>query len=244
MVTLPVKPNILVFLPTYNESGNIESIIADLLALDTCLEILVIDDQSPDGTGLIVEELSKNNPRIHLISRMPPRGRGLAGRDGFIWFRENHRYDVLVEMDADYSHHPKYVLSLVEALRTADAAIGSRFADGGRETGRSMGRQVTSLAANMYLRMILGTGTRDCTSGFRAFRRETVERMNLAAFRSTGPTIVTEVLFELLKNKERITEVPIVFENRKWGDSKLSPAILLKSLCYPLKLRFGNKFRH
>lgn len=233
---------LLVLLPTYNEAGNLPRLTDELLALDPAVDVLVMDDQSPDGTGKMAQEMAAKSPRIHAVLRPPPRGRGLAGRDGFTWFQQHPEYDILVEMDADFSHHPRFIPSMVEALSHADAVTGSRFVTGGSETGRTLGRQITSLLANSYLRFIFRTRVRDCTSGFRAFTQRAFEGIDFTNYRSVGPTIVTELLYDLQRRGRRIAEVPIQFEDRVWGESKLSPAILARSLWYPLVLRFGRLF--
>lgn len=233
---------LLVLLPTYNEAGNLPRLTEALLALDPAVDVLVMDDQSPDGTGKIALEMSEHNPRIHAILRPPPRGRGLAGRDGFTWFQRHPEYDILVEMDADFSHHPRFIHAMVAALENADSVTGSRFIEGGSETGRTVGRQITSLLANSYLRFIFRTRVRDCTSGFRAFTQHALAGIDFTRYRSVGPTIVTELLFDLQRRGRRIAEVPIRFEDRVWGESKLSPAILARSLWFPLALRFGRVF--
>jgi len=233
---------LLALLPTYNEAGNLARLIETLLELDPAVDVLVMDDQSPDGTGTMAREMAAGNSRIHAVLRPPPRGRGLAGRDGFTWFQDHPEYDILVEMDADFSHQPRFIPAMVAALDHADAVTGSRFVAGGGEAGRTRGRQMTSLFANSYLRFIFRTRVRDCTSGFRAFTRRAFEGIDFTSYRSTGPTIVTELLFDLQRRGRRIAEVPILFEDRVWGESKLSPAILLRSLWFPLMLRFGRRF--
>jgi len=231
---------VLVFLPTYNESGNIRRLIDELLALPCRPDVLVVDDQSPDGTGDIVQRLAESDSRVHLVSRPSPRGRGLAGRDGFAWFQRHPEYDVLVEMDADFSHQPKFIPALVEPVRDrdVDVVVGSRFAPGGGEVGRPASRQWISKLANTYLRFVLMTRLGDCTSGFRAFGRRAFAGVDFGAYRSQGPTIVTETLFDMIRRQRRLTEVPILFEERAWGDSKLSWKILVRSLFFPLSMRW------
>lgn len=239
MIAIParLRGRLLAFLPTYNEAGNIEALIDALLALDSRLDVLVVDDRSPDGTGELVARRAAQDPRVKLVSRDPPRGRGLAGRDGFTWFQRHPEYGVLVEMDADFSHHPRFLPALVAGLADADAVIGSRFTAGGRETGRSAWRRYTSLLANAYLRFVLRTRQGDCTSGFRAFTQKALAGIDFTKYVSGGPTIVTELLFDLIRRGCRIAERPITFEDRRWGDSKLSPVILARSLWFPLWMR-------
>lgn len=228
---------VVVFLPTYNEAGNIRQLIEALLALGPTVSVLVIDDQSPDGTGNIVADMAKANSRIMLISRQPPRGRGLAGRDGFIWFQQHPEYDVLVEMDADFSHHPSAIPELVAGLADADVVIGSRYVPGGGEVGRSNDRKWISSLANAYLRFVLRTRQRDCTSGFRVFSRAALTGLDFTQYVSVGPPIVTELLFDLLRHRRRIIERPIIFTDRVKGVSKLTKRILIDSLWFPLYLR-------
>ncbi|MBF0410547.1 MAG: polyprenol monophosphomannose synthase [Candidatus Riflebacteria bacterium] len=231
------------FLPTYNEAGNIGRIIDEILALKCSPHVLVIDDQSPDGTGQIVQEKAAADSRIHFISRLPPRGRGLAGRDGFSWFQAHPEFDLLVEMDADFSHQPKYIDDFVQHIGEADVLIGSRFAEGGGETGRPWSRQLISAAANKYLGFVLKTKVKDCTSGFRTFTQKSLSGIDFTKYKSTGPTIVTEVLFDLIRRKRKIAEYPIIFEERAWGDSKLSWKVLVRSLFFPLGMRFAKLFK-
>ena len=234
--------NILTFLPSYNESANIIPLCEDLLALGPKLSILVVDDQSPDGTGRLVEEFARVNPRVLLISRPPPRGRGLAGRDGFIWFQKHQEFDLLVEMDADFSHRPEDIPTLVEASSGTDVVIGSRYISGGREVGRTSDRQWISSLANAYLRFVLQTRQRDCTTGFRLFRRSAFADIDFSGYVSIGPSIVTELLFDLLRRKKHIVESPITFVDRVNGESKLTPRILFTSLWFPLYLRLRRIF--
>ncbi|HNV70306.1 MAG TPA: polyprenol monophosphomannose synthase [Candidatus Ozemobacteraceae bacterium] len=234
---------VVAFLPTYNEAGNIKKIIEALLDLGPTVSVLVIDDQSPDGTGDIVADIARTNPRVLLISRPPPRGRGLAGRDGFIWFQQHPEFDILVEMDADFSHHPSAIPSLIAGLDEADVVIGSRYIAGGGEVGRPSDRKWISSLANAYLRFVLRTRQRDCTSGFRVFKRSAFAGLDFSRFVSVGPPIVTELLFDLLRHRRRIVERPIIFADRVEGTSKLTTRILIDSLWFPLWLRLRRHLR-
>ena len=238
------SPKVLAFLPTYNEAGNIRPLMETLLALGPTVSVLVIDDQSPDGTGAIVAELARQNPRILLISRQPPRGRGLAGRDGFIWFQNHPEFDILVEMDADFSHQPDAIPGLIEGLDQADVVIGSRYVPGGGEVGRPNDRKWISALANAYLRFVLRTRQRDCTTGFRVFRRSAFTGLDFSQYVSVGPPIVTELLFDLIRHRRRIVERPILFADRVEGVSKLTTRILIDSLWFPLYLRLRRHMRN
>ena len=178
-------------LPTYNEAENIRPLIAELLQTDPGLEVVVIDDHSPDGTWQIVEELAAADPRVHLIHRTTERGRGTAGIAGFIWARD-YGADAVVEMDADFSHHPRFVPSLLEPVRAnkAEVVIGSRLVAGGAEAGRHPARKVITLLANFYIQTVLGLRVRDCTSGFRVFSRKALESIPWEIMNARGPEIV------------------------------------------------------
>ncbi|MCX7626346.1 MAG: polyprenol monophosphomannose synthase [Candidatus Sumerlaeaceae bacterium] len=230
---------IVVTLPTYNEAENIAPLIEQILALGDEFEVLVIDDDSPDRTWEIVMRLSKSEPRVQLIRRIGERGRGTAGLVGFKWAREEGA-DVVVEMDADFSHQPKFIPSLLEPIRSgeADIVIGSRLVGGGGETGRSPLRTLITLFANSYIRFVLGLPIRDCTSGFRVFNRRALESLPWEHMRCQGPEIVQEVLHEARKLGLKIVERPIIFEERRAGQSTFNLKIMLRSFLYMIRLRF------
>jgi dolichol-phosphate mannosyltransferase len=230
---------IVVTLPTYNEAENIGPLIEELLALGDEFEVLVIDDDSPDRTWEIVWRLSKTEPRVHLIRRIGERGRGTAGLVGFKWARDEGA-DAVVEMDADFSHQPRFIPALLEPIRRGEAniVIGSRLVPGGGETGRSPIRTVITLLANAYIRLILGLPIRDCTSGFRVFDRQALERLPWEKMRCRGPEIVQEVLHEARKAGLKMVERPIIFEERRAGQSTFNVKIMLISLLYMIRLRF------
>lgn len=227
-----------IVLPTYNEAENISKVINLIKGLHPHWSILVIDDSSPDGTAGIVEDLGKKIDNIYLIKRDGERGRGLAGVCGFdLALKEGS--DIIVEMDADMSHHPRYLANLVREIENYDVIIGSRYIKGGGEMGRPLSRRVISRLANLYLRIILGISIRDWTSGYRCFRREALNSI-LSDIKSKGPSIVEEVLFKIRKKGFKIKEVPITFYERERGASKLSLKILFKTLLYPIYLRLAS----
>lgn len=230
---------IVVTLPTYNEAENIGPLIEQLLALGDEFEVLVIDDDSPDRTWEIVLRLSKTEPRVHLIRRIGERGRGTAGLVGFKWARDKGA-DAVVEMDADFSHQPKFIPSLLEPIRSGEAniVIGSRLVSGGGERGRSPVRTLITVLANAYIRLVLGLPIRDCTSGFRVFDRRALETLPWERMRCRGPEIVQEVLHEARKAGLKMVERPIIFEERRAGQSTFNVKIMLRSLLYMLRLRF------
>ncbi|MBX3729389.1 MAG: polyprenol monophosphomannose synthase [Candidatus Sumerlaeia bacterium] len=226
---------ILVTLPTYNESENILPLIEALLGVSRNLEVVVVDDDSPDGTWRLVGGLAEKNPRVHLVHRRGERGRGSAGVAGFRKALDLGA-DVVVEMDADWSHHPRFLRQMLRATRRADMVIGSRLVAGGRETGRSPLRTVITLAANTYIRVLLGLPVRDCTSGYRVYRRWVLERIRWERVHSNGPAIVQELLVAAHAMGARIAEVPITFEERRAGKSTLNSKILLAGLAAQWRL--------
>ena len=229
---------IFVMIPTYNERENIKSLIRQIFNLKIKnLHIAVVDDNSPDGTWKIVREISKKNMHIHLLRRMNYRGRGYAGRDGFIYCIK-HGADVVIEMDADMSHNPKYIPLMIKELRNADLVLGSRMIKGGEQIGRSFIRQIITNLANFYVRVMLGLSVKDGNSGFRCFKRKVLEGINPERLESKGPSIVQEVLFKAHLKGFKIKEVPITFVDRTKGISKLGFAQLTAGYFMVLKLKF------
>lgn len=231
---------IMTTLPTYNEAENIKPLMDEILALRSDMEIVVIDDNSPDGTWRIVGEAAAQNPRIHLIHRKNERGRGSAGAAGFA-FAVKSGADFIVEMDADFSHHPRFIPSLLKTAEHADVVIGSRLIEGGGETGRSPVRTLITHLANFYIRLVLGLKAKDCTSGYRVFRRAVFEAIKPETLASNGPAIVQEVLWRCRQNGFRIAEAPILFEERRGGKSTFNTKIMLAGLWAVLKLRFKKQ---
>ncbi len=228
-------------LPTYNESDNVLLLARQLLALDPGFEVLVIDDDSPDGTWRLVRDAGRDEPRLHLLHRRGVRGRGSAGRDGFV---EALRMgaDVVVEMDADFSHQPRYVRSLVERLDRAGSPVGlvlgSRAVAGGRDADRGLARQLLTRCANLYIRVLLGLPVRDCNSGFRCWRRATLEAIDVGSAFSSGPAIVQELLYKTARRGIAIAEVPIEFSERAAGTSTLNLRILMQGYTTVLRMRW------
>lgn len=224
-------------LPTYNERLNIASLIAAVLETSPDMEVLVIDDDSPDGTWQVVEELARGNARVHLLHRTQDRGRGTAGVAGFRKALELGA-DIVVEMDADWSHHPRFLPGMVTATQSADVVIGSRLIPGGGETGRNGMRTVITHAANLYIRALLALPARDCTSGYRVFKRWVLERIDWDRVQARGPAVVQEVLLAAHRVGARIVEFPILFEERRAGNSTFNTRILLAGLAAQWRLRF------
>ena len=235
------RPAVVVTLPTYNESENILPLVAEILALGPGFEVVVIDDHSPDGTWKIVEEAARTEPRLHLIHRTQDRGRGRSGRDGFVRALEMGA-NVVVEMDADFSHQPRYVPQMLRVLNSSTPPVGlvlgSRGAPGGRDADRGFVRRSITVLANAYIRLFLGVRVRDCNSGFRAWKRSTLEAIRVQDTFSPGPAIVQELLFKTARARIGIAEVPIEFHNRLHGESTLTFRLLLQGFFAVLRLRW------
>ena len=223
----------LVILPTYNERRTIEELIQEILALG--LDVLIVDDNSPDGTGERVKALAFEESRIHLIQRPRKMGLGSAYREGFR-FALSGSYERVFEMDGDGSHRPTYLPRLLGALRDADVAIGSRYVKGVSVIDWPIGRLVLSYLANLFCRVVTGLPLHDTTAGFKGFRRRSLEALDLDRIHSEGYSFQIEVNFLLHRKGFRFKEVPIVFEDRDIGVSKMSRRIILEAVGLVFKL--------
>lgn len=224
-------------IPTYNEAENVRALVEALLAVDPALEVLVTDDASPDGTAQIVAAMARENPRVHLLLRTEDRGRGRAGRAGFVKALELGA-DVALELDADFSHHPRHVPALLAALERADVVLGSRHVPGGQDLGRPWWRQMLTRASNVYAGTLLGLPVKDCNSGFRAWSRKALLAVDVESAFSPGPAIVHELLYKARVAGMRLAEVPITFQERELGESTLTFAKLLRSYVTVFRLRW------
>jgi dolichol-phosphate mannosyltransferase len=234
-----VNPSALVIVPTYNERGNLPTLIDELMAHDN-VRVMVVDDQSPDGTGALAEELAARHPgRVEVMHRTGRRGLGRSYIDGI---RKGlaEDVDVICQMDADLSHNPEHLPALVAATDTYDLVIGSRYLNGISVVNWPLRRIVLSTMANGYIRAVTGLSAHDCTSGFRAWRREALARIPLAAVISDGYAFLVETLYEASRRGCRIGEVPIIFIERREGQSKLSKRVLMESLVAPWRLRLRS----
>lgn len=220
--------NLIFFIPTYNEKENVIELLKALHGLYTQASFVVVDDDSPDGTGQALDDLSRTIPGITVMHRKE-RGRGTAGREGLQKALQLGA-DAVVEMDADFSHRPEDVGKLLEALNNSDLVIGSRYVPGGKEENRTPGRRLASQLANFYIRRMLNLSVTDCTSGFRVYRKKALECIPWEKLLSTGPSIVIETLYYIQKSGRRIKEIPITYAKRKSGKSTLTLNILLKTL--------------
>ncbi len=228
---------VLCMIPTYCEAENIASIIEDIKALYPSYHILVIDDNSPDGTSQIVESLKKNDKTIHLIKRLGERGRGLSGKEGFIYAREMGA-DIAVEMDGDFSHDPIFIKDLVDCIMDGfDICIGSRLTKGGRDLRKSRVRKLLTRISNLYIRTVLNISVLDCTSGFRAFSKKALFSIPFEKLCAKGPEIVEEVLFFAKRANLSMKEVPIYFVEREAGESKLNLKKLVGVFIFVARLK-------
>jgi dolichol-phosphate mannosyltransferase len=233
-----VPERALVIVPTYNERENITRIIEAVLAQDERLEILVVDDGSPDGTGAIVDEIAARDPRVHALHRPKKMGLGTAYLAGFKWALAQG-YDYVLEMDADFSHDPHHLPQFLEAIRDADLVLGSRYRHGKvTVVNWPMTRLLLSYFANLYARFVTGLPLDDSTGGFKCFRRSVLESIDLDAVRSNGYAFQIEMSFRAWKKGFRIVEIPIVFVDRTEGESKMSKKIVREAIWMVWRLRW------
>jgi dolichol-phosphate mannosyltransferase len=218
-----------VIIPTYNERENVRLITGRVRAAVPEVDILVADDNSPDGTGGIADELAVADAQIHVLHRAGKEGLGAAYIAGFAWARERG-YDAVVQMDADGSHAPEELARLLNALRDADAVIGSRYVRGGTVVNWPMHRQVLSRGGNIYVRTVLGMGVKDATGGYRAYRMSVLDKAELDSLKSQGYSYQVELTWRIHRNGFTIVEVPIRFEERLHGASKMSGSIVKEAL--------------
>jgi dolichol-phosphate mannosyltransferase len=229
-----MKP--LVVIPTYNEKDNLPRIVPEVLAQDPSISVLVVDDNSPDGTGALADQLAAANPRVQVLHRPGKQGLGKAYLAGFRWALERD-YDRVIEMDADFSHNPTYLPALLSASAEADVVLGSRYSSGVNVINWPMSRLLLSYFANVYARVITGMKVRDLTGGFKCFRRQVLETIDLAAVHSNGYAFQIEMSFRAHRRGFSIREIPIVFVDREHGHSKMSKAIVREAIWMVPKLR-------
>lgn len=230
----------LVCIPTYNERDNVEAITRAALHADERVDVLVVDDNSPDGTGRIADEMAAKDSRIRVLHRPEKRGLGKAYLHAF---REalTLGYGFVVEMDADFSHDPCCLPGMIdEAARGTHVVLGSRYVAGGGTVNWGMGRRLLSRGGSLYARTILNVGIADLTGGFKCFRREVLEAIDLGAIDSTGYAFQIEMTYRALKKGFVVKELPIIFEDRRVGQSKMSRAIFLEAILVVWKLRVGG----
>jgi dolichol-phosphate mannosyltransferase len=229
-------PSTLVVIPTYNERENLEPLVRQILGHDGC-QVMVVDDQSPDGTGAVADDLAREfTGRVEVIHRVGKRGLGRSYVEGFGRALQRD-VDLICQMDADFSHDPKYLPSLIAGAADCDLVVGSRYLNGISVVNWPLRRLILSTFANRYIRAVTGLAVQDCTGGFRCWRREALGRIQLARIVSDGYSFMVEMLFEAARHDCRIGEVPIVFVERRVGTSKLTGGVLAESLLMPWRLR-------
>ena len=219
----------LVIIPTYNERENIETIVSRALAASDSLDVLIVDDGSPDGTGAIADRLAANDSRVHVLHRTAKNGLGAAYLAGFAWGQQAG-YGALIEMDADGSHHPEDLPRLIALLDDNDLALGSRWIRGGKVENWPFQRKLLSRGGNLYARMALGISVKDATGGFRAFRSEALATIDLRSVESQGYCFQVDLLWRALERGLTVVETPITFTERVYGESKMSGSIVRESL--------------
>jgi dolichol-phosphate mannosyltransferase len=232
----------LIIVPTYNERENIEALIGQIQTLDTDVElgILVVDDNSPDGTGKFVEELSRTRRDVHVLHRPRKLGLGSAYIAGFKWALERPEVKYVFEMDADFSHDPSAIRTFLAEIGGADLVLGSRYLNGVTVINWPLSRLILSVGANIYTRIVTGMPLKDATGGFKCFRREVLESLPLDKIKSDGYSFQIEVNFIVWKKGFRVKEIPIVFVDRTAGTSKMSRRIVYEAAFLVWKLRLDS----
>jgi dolichol-phosphate mannosyltransferase len=237
-----VAERALVVIPTYNEAANLPNVVPQVLAQDPRLDVLVVDDNSPDGTGRMADELAAANPRVHVLHREGKLGLGTAYIRGFRWALERG-YDYVFEMDADFSHDPAHLKEFLTAIEGADVVLGSRYLNGKvTVVNWPMGRLMLSYCANIYARWITGLRIWDLTGGFKCFRRRVLEAIDLSQVRSNGYAFQIEMSVRAWRKGFKLRETPIVFVDRTEGQSKMNRSIVREAVWMVPRLRLQRLF--
>lgn len=236
------KHRSLVIIPTYNEAENVESLVSAVLALDVGLEVLIVDDNSPDGTGEIADRLSEELPEIHVLHRPGKMGLGTAYVGGFRWAIARG-YDYVFEMDCDFSHDPGYLPTFLTEIASADLVIGSRYVRGGGTPSWGLLRRLISFGGNLFARVMLGLKTHDCTGGFRCYRREMLQQVPWEEIRLQGYGFQVGAVYHVERLGGTVAEFPIVFRDRQLGKSKMSFRIVLEAFAYVTQMALSGRRR-
>lgn len=232
---------ILIILPTYNEAVNIMLLMPELMKLPAWVEVCVVDDNSPDNTGVLADEWAAKTTRVYVIHRVGKQGLGTAYVAGFRYALAQE-YDAALTMDADFSHHPKYIMTMIAALEQADLVIGSRYVAGGAVL-YPWHRRMLSRISNMVARWVLGLKVHDCTAGFRLYRASALSQVRLDDIRSNGYSFLVEMLTQVQAAGARVVEVPIVFEDRQYGVTKISTREIFRGMETVGRLWWGRARR-
>ena len=238
----------LIIIPTYNELESLPLLLKDIFIHASEMEVLVVDDNSPDGTGQLAQAMSEEDRRVHVMHRTGKLGLGTAYIAGF-QYALAHDYDAAFEMDADFSHDPRYLPYFLEAVKDADLVIGSRYVPGGKTPNWSFVRRLISRSGNIFARVVLGIPIHDCTSGFRCYRRSVLQHLALDTVQSRGYAFQVELTHRTMNHGFKMTETPITFMDRRFGTSKMSGAIIGEAFTYVLRARlqtplFGRKLAY
>lgn len=228
-------PRVMVIIPTHDELDNVRELIPKVLAVGPNIEVLVVDDASPDGTGDHVEEMGRSIPRVHCIRRPAKMGLGSAYRDGFRYALE-HGVDLIFEMDADFSHDPAEIPKFLEAAQSADLVLGSRYLDGVTVVNWPLRRLMLSYTANLVSRLVTGLPVKDATGGYKCFRRAVLESIDLGRIKSDGYSFQIEVSWHAWRMGFRIAEIPILFVDRRVGISKMNRRIIREAMVLVIRL--------
>ena len=237
-----MKRRAIVVVPTYNERANLESLVDSVLGHNEAVDVLIVDDNSQDGSGEIADQLAERHSGVHVLHRTEKNGLGRAYCDGFAWAL-GRDYEFVLEMDGDFSHDPKDIGRFIEAAAEADLGIGSRYRDGIRVINWPLNRLVLSLCAAKYVQFITGMPFTDPTGGFKCFGRTTLEGIDLAQVRSNGYSFQIELTHQVWRRGLRVKEIPIIFTDRFQGSSKMSKAIIREALVVVWQLLFRNGLR-
>lgn len=231
----------LIIFPTYNERDNIEKIVHAVLPLDPRIHVLIVDDNSPDGTGAIADRLASQMNNVFVLHREKKEGLGKAYIAGFKWAVE-HEFDFIFEMDADFSHGPEYIKDFLKEIQSHDLVIGSRYISGVNVINWPMSRLLLSYYANVYTRLVTGLPLRDATGGYKCFRRQVLEKIDLDKVRSSGYAFQIEMSMRAWKNGFKLKEIPIIFFDRVAGQSKMSRKIMWEAIWMVWALRLKSLF--
>lgn len=229
----------LIIIPTYNEAGNLCPLLKEIFVRAPESDILIVDDNSTDGTGELANQIHTENPQVNVIHRPGKLGLGTAYLAGFK-YAIAHNYDAAFEMDADFSHDPRYLPDFLKAIKHADLVIGSRYVPGGGTPDWSPVRRLISSSGNILARFLLGIPIHDCTAGFRCYRCEVLRSIDLDTIQSRGYGFQVELVYRVMKQGFKIVETPIIFVDRRVGKSKMSHKIVIEAFTYVLRTRFSR----
>ncbi len=230
----------LIIIPTYNELDNLQPLLQEIFSYVPNIDILIVDDNSPDGTGQLADEISGENPHVHVLHRAGKLGLGTAYIAGFKYAIARN-YDAAFEMDADFSHDPRYLPDFLKAIENADLVIGSRYIPGGNTPNWSLLRRFISGGGNLFARFMLGIPVHDCTAGFRCYRRKVLESIDLDTIQSQGYAFQVELAYRTTQLGFRVVETPIVFMDRRVGKSKMSSKIFIEGFFWVIRTRFSKR---